>query len=839
MNSTQSQQKALDDALVTPTDRLEFGKCNMRLKADIKPKEATFQVVLDVLTLTPFYQAFLITEDVLAIYMQEFWVAVSVHKTSIIFTINKKKFSLYVEIFKEIRQIFPKILGQEFEDLLLEQDILSFIRDLRHSRDITYLTAVSVDYLHQPWRVFATIINKCLSSKESGMDKIRLSRAQILWIENKDAKKTNKMSYPRFTNIIINNFMSKDQSNSRRNKMFWHTARDDTMFTSMRCISRHEDTQVYGTILPKELTNQAMLESKAYQTYYAFASGEKVPKPKYVRKKADSVTSPKQKPIQATKGTRLKTKAKVSKSDKKKQPAKMPKAKGLSNRVDTQSKVPDEQQQKTSGTDEGTDSDEEDDDVDNSRDDDDDGDNDADDDNDSNDDDEADSERTESNRDEIPGPNMTNVEQTEQQEEEYSDQRVYTPLDYQLTEEENNDDEEKMDEEEENEVTKELYKDVNINLGSEDVEMTDADQGGAEQHNVFQESGFEQVVKDAHVTITIVHDKQKTDGTLESSSVSSDFTSKLLYLDNTPPRLDETSSQTSSLFIVPVTAILEITSATTVPPPPPFFNPLQHEATPTPTPTTSKATTSTPALLDFASIFKFNKRVTNLEADLSEMKQVDQYAKAFSSIPAIVDRYMDNKLREAINKAIQAHNLDCKQNAQDEKNEYIGLVDTSMRTIIREEVATQLPQLLPQAVSNFATPVIEKNVAKSLKDVVLIRSSSQPQSTYEATTTLSEFELTNILIDKMEKNRSYDIADHKRELYDALVNSYQIDKDLFDSYGEVFSLKRSRDDKEKDQDPSAGSDRGTKRRKSSKEVESSRDSRSKEKKSSSTSKNAS
>ncbi|GKB02755.1 hypothetical protein Tco_0830844 [Tanacetum coccineum] len=81
--------------------------------------------------------------------------------------------------------------------------------------------------------------------------------------------------------------------------------------------------------------------------------------------------------------------------------------------------------------------------------------------------------------------------------------------------------------------------------------------------------------------------------------------------------------------------------------------------------------------------------------------------------------------------------------------------------------------------------------------------------------------------------------DHKRELYDALVKSYRIDKDLFDSYGEVFSLKRSRDDRDKDQDPSTGSDRGTKRRKSSKDDVSSGDSRSKKKKSSSTSKDAS
>ncbi|GKD85992.1 hypothetical protein Tco_1357146 [Tanacetum coccineum] len=232
----------------------------MRLKTYIKPKEATFQVVLDALALIPFYRAFLITADVPAIYMQEFWSTVSVHRSSIRFMINKKKVSLNVDIFRDILQFCPKIPGQ---------------------------------------------------------------------IKNKDAKNTNKMSYPRFIKIVIDYFMSKDQSISRRNKMFWHTARDDTMFTSMRCISRHEDTQVYGTILLTELTNQAMLESKAYHTYYAFASREKAPKPKYIRKKADSNTSPKKKPVQATKGTKLKSKAKVAKPDKKKQPAKKTKAKGL------------------------------------------------------------------------------------------------------------------------------------------------------------------------------------------------------------------------------------------------------------------------------------------------------------------------------------------------------------------------------------------------------------------------------------------------------------------------------------------------------------------------------
>ncbi|GJX54402.1 hypothetical protein Tco_0282771, partial [Tanacetum coccineum] len=54
---------------------------------------------------------------------------------------------------------------------------------------------------------------------------------------------------------------------------------------------------------------------------------------------------------------------------------------------------------------------------------------------------------------------------------------------------------------------------------------------------------------------------------------------------------------------------------------------------------------------------------------------------------------------------------------------------------------------------------------------VVTRSSSQPTSTYEAAASLFEFELTKILIEKMEKNKSYDKADYKKKLYDALIES--------------------------------------------------------------------
>ncbi|GJV17440.1 hypothetical protein Tco_1362763 [Tanacetum coccineum] len=513
-------------------------------------------------------------------------------------------------------------------------------------------------------------------------------------------------------------------------------------------------------------------------------------------------TSPKKKPVRATKGTRIKTKAKVGKSDKKKQPAKKPKANGLvvlsevalteaeqlklatkrsktyfhvshtsgsSDGVDTQSKVPDEQLLKTTGADEGTgtipgvldvpiyesesekeswgDSEEEDDNDDDGNNDDDDGESDD-------HDDDSDDERTESDRDEILDPNLTNVDQTEHEEEDVDD-RVHTPSDYEFTDDEKLDDEETMDDE----VIKELYADVNVNLGNEDTEMTYADQEASEQQN-------------------------KADEPVQSSSVSSDFTSKLLNLEN-PYSADNEIASLMETSAHHATAFPKITFGftTNIPLSPPFINPLRQQQTPTSTTTTTNPTMTLPEIPNFASLFKFDQR--------------------------------------------------------DEKNAYIELIDTSMRALIKGEVNTQLPQILPQAVSDFANPVIDKNVTESVEATVLTRSSSQPTSTYEAAASLSEFELTKILIDKMEKNKSYDKVDYRKKLYDALVESYNTDKDLFDSYGEVFSLKKSRDEKDKDRDPSAGSDRGTKRRKSSKDDVSSRDSRSKEKKSSNTSKDAS
>ncbi|GJW01917.1 hypothetical protein Tco_1560773 [Tanacetum coccineum] len=181
MSITQEQQQALDDALVLREHRLRIGNCNFRLSTTFKPKEPTFQVALDVLSLTPFYQAFLISASVPAIYMHEFWATVSYHKHCIKFKMNKKNYSFNLESFRDMLHFCPNLPGQKFKDPPFKAEILAFIRKLSYSRNMKSLSDVKVEILPQPWRTFETIINKYLSGKVTGLGLLRLSRAQIMW----------------------------------------------------------------------------------------------------------------------------------------------------------------------------------------------------------------------------------------------------------------------------------------------------------------------------------------------------------------------------------------------------------------------------------------------------------------------------------------------------------------------------------------------------------------------------------------------------------------------------------------------------------------------------------
>nr|GFA69207.1 hypothetical protein [Tanacetum cinerariifolium] len=256
METTIEQQTALDESLVPSTQRLRIGRSNFRLPSDIQSKEATLQVVYDVLRNSPLFRAFQVTADVSEIYMQEFWATAKLHHNSIRFKIDTRKSVLDLEAFREMLHISPRIPNQPFADLPTEEEILVFLR-------------INIDFAYLIWEDL------------------------VYQVEHKSQKRSNEMNYPRFTKVIIDFFMTRKPSISRRNRIHWHYVRDDALFSTIKVVSRHQTTQQYGAILPIELNTAEIRNSKAYKEYHACAMREAAPKPKASarKKKGDSASS--------------------------------------------------------------------------------------------------------------------------------------------------------------------------------------------------------------------------------------------------------------------------------------------------------------------------------------------------------------------------------------------------------------------------------------------------------------------------------------------------------------------------------------------------------------------
>nr|GEX12288.1 hypothetical protein [Tanacetum cinerariifolium] len=223
IDMTIDQQVALDEALVSHACRLRIGRSNFLLLSDISSKESTLQLVYDVMRQTPFFKAFLVTADILEIYMKEFWATATVHHHSIRFKMNNKKHIVNLESFRETLHICLRLPGQTFDEPPFEEEILAFLRSLGHSGEIRRLTDV----------------------------------------EHKDTKKSNEMYYPRFTKVIIHHFMSKNPSIPRRNKVNWHYVRDDQMFTMIKNSDAYKEYYAVATGATPPKTKASVRKTKS------------------------------------------------------------------------------------------------------------------------------------------------------------------------------------------------------------------------------------------------------------------------------------------------------------------------------------------------------------------------------------------------------------------------------------------------------------------------------------------------------------------------------------------------------------------------------------------------
>ncbi|GJW61006.1 hypothetical protein Tco_0110341 [Tanacetum coccineum] len=223
-----------------------------------------------------------------------------------------------------------------------------------------------------------------------------------------------------------------------------------------------------------------------------------------------------------------------------------------------------------------------------------------------------------------------------------------------------------------------------------------------------------------------------------------------------------------------------------------------QQSPPIPTPTT----TSTTVVPDSKTLTALHQRITYLGKDVKELKDVDNSTKVISiiqsKVPKVVKEYLGSSLDDAMYKVIQRNFADI----------------VKEHSVPAEIVERLRHQYAPQ---------------KSIKDIREInmehaRKHQVPKETITSsyTTALEEFDQKITLFQAMTNSKSFNISPKQRALYHALMESIFENKDAMDKGVADKLKKRKPDDVDKDEGPSARSDRGLKRQKTSKGTETSK-----------------
>nr|GEZ63535.1 integrase, catalytic region, zinc finger, CCHC-type, peptidase aspartic, catalytic [Tanacetum cinerariifolium] len=147
---------------------------------------------------------------------------------------------------------------------------------------------------------------------------------------------------------------------------------------------------------------------------------------------------------------------------------------------------------------------------------------------------------------------------------------------------------------------------------------------------------------------------------------------------------------------------------------------------------------------------------------------------------------MNQQMNKAVRVAVQIQTDQLHDSYQRENDEFLRTIDDNMKRIIKEQVKDQVNEQVLRILPRIEQSVNANSKLKFLPGHLIHQG-------------------PHMLLN----------------LYKAPVVAYEADKIILDIYGETVTLKRRRDDEsDKDEGPSAGSDRGSKRHREDKEPES-------------------
>ncbi|GKB00282.1 hypothetical protein Tco_0828275, partial [Tanacetum coccineum] len=146
-----------DEQIVPRSQWLTIGKSNLLFNAQKIQKNPIFQISVDILKNTNFFQALTASANVPAIYLQ------------------------HADLLRKALAITPVNPSHPFELPPTGDTVLDFVNELGYPEPIEFVSSIRTNYVYQPWRAILSLLNQCLTGKTSGSDKPRHPVLQMLW----------------------------------------------------------------------------------------------------------------------------------------------------------------------------------------------------------------------------------------------------------------------------------------------------------------------------------------------------------------------------------------------------------------------------------------------------------------------------------------------------------------------------------------------------------------------------------------------------------------------------------------------------------------------------------
>ncbi|GJZ80960.1 hypothetical protein Tco_0645954 [Tanacetum coccineum] len=293
-----------DEQIVPRSQWLTIGKSNLLFNAQKIQKNPIFQISVDILSNTNFFQAFTASANVPAIYLQQFWNTMKYNEKTGVYScqVDEQWFDLSADLLRKALAITPVIPAQPFELPPSGNTVIDFVNELGYPEPVEIVSNIRVNYVYQPWRAILTLINQCLTGKTSGSDKPRhpvlqmlwgivtqtnVDHAELLWEEFtqgiqtffshkashkaslKDPKKKVTpllIPYGRFSKVIIYYLASNNNIHRRPDSAVHHTG-DDFILGNLKFVPKGETVEVFGMAIPDPLITEAIQQSSYYPKY--------------------------------------------------------------------------------------------------------------------------------------------------------------------------------------------------------------------------------------------------------------------------------------------------------------------------------------------------------------------------------------------------------------------------------------------------------------------------------------------------------------------------------------------------------------------------------------------